>query len=71
VIGKNIREIRLQIPGMSQEKLALILGVGRTTVVNWETNISSPNIIMLRKLKVVLNCTYDELLDEQNTGRKK
>ena len=65
MIGKNIKDSRHAI-GISQEKLASILGVARTTVANWERNFSSPDISTIKKLKTIFKCTYDELLDGRN-----
>jgi len=65
VIGENIKELCHQI-GWSQERLALELNVRRQTVNNWERNVSSPDITMLRKLKVIFRCSHDDLIDERN-----
>ena len=43
-IGKNIARLRSQRQ-MTQEELALELGVGRQTLVRWETGKSTPGAI--------------------------
>ena len=63
MIGKNIRRIRAEL-NLKQEDIALDLNVTRETISNWERDVSSPDILMLRKLKLILNCSYDELLEE-------
>jgi len=62
MIKNNIKQLRAQT-NMSQERLAQALGVVRTTVNNWERGYSSPDIAMVKKLKAVLQCTYEDLLD--------
>ena len=43
-IGKNIARLRSQRQ-MTQEEMALDLGVGRQTLVRWETGKSTPGAI--------------------------
>ena len=62
MIGKNIKELRTQL-GLSQQKLADKLGIPRPTIASWEQGISSPNSNMLARLKEVLNCSYEELIE--------
>lgn len=52
--------------GFSQEKIADILHVDRSTVAKWETGKSLPRGKTLIKLAVVLGCTVDELISEQD-----
>ena len=57
----KIREQR-QLLGLSQEELAKILGVERSTVTKWENGDSKPRANMLVKLANVLGCSVDVLL---------
>ena len=49
---------------LTQEKLANLLGVSRSTVAMWEIGESNPRVSTLKKLAMVLDCTVDELLQE-------
>lgn len=47
---------------LTQQVLADMLGVKRSTVAMWETGTSLPRADLLPKLADVLGCTVDELL---------
>lgn len=53
-LAKNIRERRLQM-GMSQEELAKCLGVSKTTVSNYERNITDPSPDVMERLSEALD----------------
>lgn len=55
---KELREKR----GLTQEELAKILSVSRSTVTLWELGINKPRADTLVKLAKVLHCTTDDLL---------
>ena len=57
----ELRKLREE-KGMTQEQLANILGVNRTTVTLWEVGINKPRADMLIKLADVLQCPIDVLL---------
>ena len=48
--------------GMSQEELAIAVGVARQTIYSWEAGLNYPNIVMLKKLASILNVSTDDLL---------
>lgn len=52
-----------KLKGISQIDLAKMLGISFKTVSHWESGYSEPSIEMLKRLKVVLDATYEELLD--------
>lgn len=54
----DMRKIR----GLSQAKLAKMLGVAQNTVSNWENGAREPDNENLKKLAQVLGCTVDYLL---------
>ena len=54
---------------MSQEDLALAIGVSRQTIYAWEAGINSPNIAMLQKISSVLKTSTDELINGYNVDR--
>lgn len=58
---KQLRAIRKRM-NMTQQQLADVLGVSRTTVTMWETSPSMPSARMLVKLADALDVTVDELL---------
>ena len=60
-IGKNIARLRSQRQ-MTQEEMALDLGVGRQTLVRWETGKSTPGAIDVIALSEYFGVTSDELL---------
>lgn len=47
---------------LSQEELASKLGIGKTTICNYETGVRNPDSNMLVKIANVLNVTTDYLL---------
>lgn len=59
-----IKEHRIKT-GVTQEKLASLLGVDRSTIAKWETGVASPRADKLVLLAKELRCTVDELLAEQ------
>lgn len=48
--------------GLTQKQVADELGVTAPTVTQWESGERKPNIIMLKKLSIILKCSTDELL---------
>lgn len=50
--------------GLNQSTLSQLLGLDRSqTVYRWANAKSEPSYIMLRRLKSVLGCTYEELFE--------
>lgn len=62
----TLRKMR-QKNNLTQAELAAKLGVNANTVTQWETGARKPNIIMLKRVAKVLNCTTDELLENVGT----
>jgi transcriptional regulator with XRE-family HTH domain len=60
-LKEKLRELR-EKKGLTQEKLAEQLGVGRTTVTLWERGDNKPRIDMLVSLANILGCKVDYLL---------
>lgn len=61
-----LKEYRLKAL-MTQAQLAARLGVGTTTIGMWETGKRKPDIITLKKLAQIFNCTADDLLKDIST----
>lgn len=64
MIGKNIAQSRREA-GMSQEDVAVRLGVVRQTVSKWEKELSVPDADLLVKLAQVLDVPVSRLLGTQ------
>lgn len=47
---------------ITQNEIAIILGVSRTSVSMWETGQAMPRADKLPKLAKILGCTVDDLL---------
>lgn len=50
----NIKSARLAA-NLKQSELATMLNVGQTTISNWETGYSSPDIESLKKMAYIFN----------------
>ena len=66
-IGTKIRELR-QRAGLTQERLALKIGVTPSAVGNYERDISFPKEEVLMSLFGALECTPNELLGGSTVG---
>lgn len=64
-LGERIKACR-QSAGMSQEKVAELLGVSRQAVTKWEVNQTAPNTDNLFKLAEIFGTTVDMLLASEN-----
>jgi len=62
----RIRELR-KAKKLSQQELAVKLGVDRSTIAKWETGTNSPRTDKLRQLAKVLDCSLEELLPKNIT----
>lgn len=59
----NLKEIR-EFNNCSQQKLAGLLNVSRSTVAMWETHQSEPSIDILNRISKIFNISLDYLLGE-------
>lgn len=68
-LGERIKEQRKSC-GMSQEKLAELVGVSRQAVTKWETDQSAPSTEKLFKLSEILGTSVDLLIktEERSTA---
>lgn len=62
MLKDSIKYLR-KLKGLSQQELANKLGISFKTVSHWESGYSEPSIELLKKLKIVLDATYEELID--------
>ena len=51
--------------GITQHKLATILGIDQSTVSLWESEKTRPRAKLLPELARILDCTVDELLKNE------
>ena len=68
-LGERIKECR-QSTGLSQEKVAELVGVSRQAVTKWEMNQSAPNTENLFKLAEIFGTTVDMLLDSTDSNKQ-
>lgn len=61
-IGKKIVNLRKKY-NYTQEKLAEKIGVSRQTLSNWESDITSPDLVQASTLSKILKISLDELVD--------
>ena len=54
---------------MTQEQLAMLLGVSRQSVTKWETERTSPDMDKLIQICAIFDCTIDELITGDLTNR--
>lgn len=65
IIGQRIAELR-QINGISQERLADILGTGRSTVIRYENGQTYPNSEVIIHLCGIFQVSADYILGIEN-----
>ena len=68
LVGKRIKLAR-ELAGLTQEKLAEIIGVSRTAVVRWESGETDPTIDHLIEMTKVLKVSADFLLGTNDTDQ--
>ena len=61
-LGDNIKHARKK-SGISQMKLAEILGVKQKDISRWENNSRTPNVITFGEICKALNVSADEVLE--------
>lgn len=58
----RLKELRTEKLQMSQQKLASLLGVSRSTIAMWETGASEPSNDMLIKLSAIFGVSTDYII---------
>jgi len=59
--GDNVRRARKN-RGITQEELAKMVGVAKSTITGYEKNYRAPHALMITKIASALDVTGDELL---------
>ena len=65
----NLQHLRAT-RNMTQEQLAMLLGVSRQSVTKWEAEKSQPEMDKLLKLCQIFECSLDDLVTGDLTGRE-
>ena len=65
----NLQHLRAT-RNMTQEQLAMLLGVSRQSVTKWEAEKSYPEMDKLLKLCQIFECSLDDLVQGDLTGRE-
>lgn len=65
MFANRLKELRLE-KGLTQQQLADILKVDRTTVMKWETGERETNFLMLVKIANYFDTSCDYLLGKIN-----
>lgn len=61
IIGKSIKAIRIE-QGLSQQRLADLIGITHASISYWENGVNIPNVLDIWKIADILNVTIDELV---------
>ena len=65
----NLQHLRAT-RNMTQEQLAMLLGVSRQSVTKWEAEKATPEMSKLVKICQIFDCTLDELVQGDLTARE-
>lgn len=57
---KNVRKNK----NLTQKELAAKLNLDQSTISKYEKNIILPNIVILKKIAQILDCSIDDLLKD-------
>ena len=68
--NENLRKARLE-KKLTQQRVADLLGVAKSTYCQYETGASEPNILRLKKLAKILGTNIDTLLGIEYGNDKK
>ena len=68
--NENLRKARLE-KKLTQQRVADLLGVAKSTYCQYETGASEPNILRLKKLAKILGTNIDALLGIEYGNDKK
>lgn len=68
MISKNIRQLRSE-QGWTQKQLSEKLNVGKTTVSNYETGYSEPDLEILSKISKLFDVSIDYLLGNYSSSK--
>ncbi len=61
-LGENIKEFRLE-KGLSQQKLAQLIGVSQKAVDYWERSVNEPKASYIIAMVRVFGITFDDFFE--------
>lgn len=64
--GSRLLELRKQ-KGLSQEDLAIDLGISQSSISNYEAGTTKPDISILEKVSAYFNVSVSDLLSDEHT----
>ncbi len=64
--GQKLRELRIK-KNITQKDLADKLHVSFQTISKWENDTTEPDLATIREISKTLNCSFDYLLNEEDT----
>lgn len=67
--SENLHHMRT-VRNMTQEQLAMLLGVSRQAISKWESGQAYPEMDKLVRLRAIFECTLDELVQGDLTERE-
>ena len=68
--SKRLKNLRIE-KGLSQEELAKMLDVSRTSITNYELGRNEASTQVLNKLSKIFNCSIDYLLRKDRYSKSK
>lgn len=68
MIGQNLKKLR-GFQKLSQQQLANDIGINRSTLADYETGVSEPNIVTLNRLSEYFDITVDQLISDNFSYR--
>ncbi len=69
----SIRDFREKL-GLNQKEIAKRINVSQNTYSQYETKKRQPSLFILKELKKIFDCSYDDLIDsilQENEGEQK
>jgi transcriptional regulator with XRE-family HTH domain len=60
-LGQTIKELRIE-RGLSQPKLAELVGVSKGMISIWENNVNEPKASYIKRLAVIFEVSADYIL---------
>ena len=67
-IGESISAQRVAL-GLSQEKVAELLGISREAVSRMETGVSVPSVVRIAELAEIFECGIEDLIAKSSNRR--
>jgi transcriptional regulator with XRE-family HTH domain len=69
ILKEKLKELRIKNK-LTQEQLAAVLKVDRSTIAKWETGEAMPRAAKLPELAKAFKCSIDEIFEEDEKNKK-